>query len=131
MIVLVLAISVYTKCVSIAQTSVCNPWSDSYIDTEQLSLAYNKPIHNPELWESTITNITKHQAQMWKSWLNTDSKVARYYQSVTCFMDIFVTSAQCNEKASKNLAPICDVCIKPNIACLRRSWCICSKLSQG
>ncbi|KAJ3251699.1 hypothetical protein HK103_002187 [Boothiomyces macroporosus] len=102
--ILLLANSALSKCISIASTSVCNPYQNSMIDTYKIARAYGIPESQvtAEKWESLVK-----QPPPVKEWLGctTNGEAIQYYQTYMCLTDIFLMSSECNNKQP---APVCN-----------------------
>lgn len=113
-ILIALIVGCRSKCVSISGTSICDPYSDSFINIESLSKLYKTQIQSAESWQHMVQAKTSggeaqsNQLINWTSTGNYRGELLQYYRSYVCLTDIFLLSTACNNTLQ---VAICeDVC---------------------
>ncbi|KAI8898938.1 hypothetical protein BC833DRAFT_587783 [Globomyces pollinis-pini] len=110
-----------TTCIPVKNIGSCLPWTlqDLYIDKEAIADVYDMPQNavTAETWEwgvigASSANSTSSQLLKWWDWIQCTGykgEYIRYLKSYTCYTDLFVISAGCNNDIPiQSVPPLCQ-----------------------
>jgi hypothetical protein len=125
------------KCVFVSNSSICSPFRDYFIDTEQLGHVYGREI-TIATWESLIESISTGgnlQRRLWNQYFGCPKyrgELLQYQRSYLCLNDIFHSSSSCNQNPPT--IPVCSkVCTSYRRAVFKllRTKSVCSEFTSN